>query len=93
MLSVPTPTNVAAWGDNGDSGKSVVVNLLKGLLGRPQGVRFDAFKYAENPLRRNSTFGRVRYLHLGGRAVVCLGGGAELVGRPAPPLHPMRADF
>ncbi|MEU8807297.1 P-loop NTPase fold protein [Streptomyces violaceoruber] len=55
VLSVPTPTNVAVWGPWG-SGKSGVANLLKGLLDRPQSVRFvrfDAFKYAENPLRRN----------------------------------------
>ncbi|MGW0818044.1 KAP family P-loop NTPase fold protein [Streptomyces viridiviolaceus] len=55
VLSVPTPTNVAVWGPWG-SGKSGVANLLKVLLDRPQGVRFvrfDAFKYAENPLRRN----------------------------------------
>ncbi|MFC8001985.1 P-loop NTPase fold protein [Streptomyces olivaceus] len=55
VLSVPTPTNVAVWGPWG-SGKSGVANLLKGLLDSHQGVRFvrfDAFKYAENPLRRN----------------------------------------
>ncbi|MGW4034508.1 KAP family P-loop NTPase fold protein [Streptomyces sp. NPDC004838] len=54
-LSVPTPTNIAVWGPWG-SGKSGVANLLKGCLDRRAGtrfVRFDAFKYAENPLRRN----------------------------------------
>ncbi|WP_369263546.1 P-loop NTPase fold protein [Streptomyces sp. R35] len=54
-LSVPAPTNVAVWGPWG-SGKSGVANLLKGQLQRERDVRFvhfDAFKYAENPLRRN----------------------------------------
>ncbi|MER8199855.1 P-loop NTPase fold protein [Streptomyces microflavus] len=43
------------WGPWG-SGKSGVANLLRGELARDRGVRFvrfDAFKYAENPLRRN----------------------------------------
>ncbi|MFI0821950.1 P-loop NTPase fold protein [Streptomyces sp. NPDC021098] len=55
VLSVPTPTNIAVWGPWG-SGKSGVANLLKELLEQRRGVRFvrfDAFKYAENPLRRN----------------------------------------
>ncbi|MFM9583134.1 KAP family P-loop NTPase fold protein [Streptomyces caniscabiei] len=55
VLSVPTPTNVAVWGPWG-SGKSGVANLLKQRIDRHDGtrfVRFDAFKYAENPLRRN----------------------------------------
>ncbi|WP_340382415.1 P-loop NTPase fold protein [Streptomyces sp. SS7] len=55
VLSVPTPTNIAVWGPWG-SGKSGVANLLKGLLEKQSDVRFvrfDAFKYAENPLRRN----------------------------------------
>lgn len=55
VRSVPTPTNIAVWGPWG-SGKSGVANLLKGLLEKQRGVRFvrfDAFKYAENPLRRN----------------------------------------
>ncbi|CAL9448922.1 hypothetical protein SUDANB58_02410 [Streptomyces sp. enrichment culture] len=55
VLSVPTPTNIAVWGPWG-SGKSGVANLLKGLLEKQRDVRFvrfDAFKYAENPLRRN----------------------------------------
>ncbi|MFD5013746.1 KAP family P-loop NTPase fold protein [Streptomyces chartreusis] len=55
VLSVPTPTNVAVWGPWG-SGKSGVANLLKQRIdrrGRIRFVRFDAFKYAENPLRRN----------------------------------------
>jgi hypothetical protein len=54
-VSVLTPTNIAVWGPWG-SGKSGVANLLAGSLGdRPSVgfVRFDAFKYAENPLRRN----------------------------------------
>ncbi|MEU9271796.1 P-loop NTPase fold protein [Streptomyces sp. NPDC048251] len=55
VLSVPMPTNVAVWGPWG-SGKSGVANLLKQRIDRRDGtrfVRFDAFKYAENPLRRN----------------------------------------
>ncbi|MGW1130291.1 KAP family P-loop NTPase fold protein [Streptomyces griseoluteus] len=55
VLSVATPTNIAVWGPWG-SGKSGVANLLKGLLDKRADVRFvrfDAFKYAENPLRRN----------------------------------------
>ncbi|MBQ0997493.1 P-loop NTPase fold protein [Streptomyces sp. RK62] len=55
VLSVPTPTNVAVWGPWG-SGKSGVANLLKQRIDRRDRirfVRFDAFKYAENPLRRN----------------------------------------
>ncbi|MFE4415495.1 P-loop NTPase fold protein [Streptomyces sp. NPDC056821] len=55
VLSVPMPTNIAVWGPWG-SGKSGVANLLKELLERRRDVRFvrfDAFKYAENPLRRN----------------------------------------
>jgi energy-coupling factor transporter ATP-binding protein EcfA2/DNA-binding transcriptional regulator YbjK len=55
VLSVPTPTNIAVWGPWG-SGKSGVANLLRGLLKKQRDVRFvrfDAFKYAENPLRRN----------------------------------------
>ncbi|MGW7515477.1 KAP family P-loop NTPase fold protein [Streptomyces sp. NPDC054796] len=55
VLSVPTPTNIAVWGPWG-SGKSGVGNLLKALLEKRRDVRFvrfDAFKYAENPLRRN----------------------------------------
>ncbi|MEU0452440.1 MULTISPECIES: P-loop NTPase fold protein [unclassified Streptomyces] len=55
VLSVPTPTNIAVWGPWG-SGKSGIANLLRGLLEAERHVhfvRFDAFKYAENPLRRN----------------------------------------
>ncbi|MFJ9706275.1 P-loop NTPase fold protein [Streptomyces sp. NPDC101234] len=55
VLSVPAPTNIAVWGPWG-SGKSGVANLLKRLLEKQRDVRFvrfDAFKYAENPLRRN----------------------------------------
>ncbi|MGQ4363560.1 P-loop NTPase fold protein [Streptomyces sp. SAS_272] len=55
VLSVPMPTNIAVWGPWG-SGKSGVANLLKGRLEKQRDVRFvrfDAFKYAENPLRRN----------------------------------------
>ncbi|MGW6493433.1 KAP family P-loop NTPase fold protein [Streptomyces sp. NPDC055056] len=55
VQSVATPTNIAVWGPWG-SGKSGVANLLKQRidhLDRTRFVRFDAFKYAENPLRRN----------------------------------------
>ncbi|MGW2046302.1 KAP family P-loop NTPase fold protein [Streptomyces sp. NPDC001858] len=55
VLSVPTPTNIAVWGPWG-SGKSGVANLLQSRLAKQRDVsfvRFDAFKYAENPLRRN----------------------------------------
>ncbi|MFB7830106.1 P-loop NTPase fold protein [Streptomyces sp. NPDC056056] len=55
VRTVPTPTNIAVWGPWG-SGKSGIANLLRGELSKDRGVRFvrfDAFKYAENPLRRN----------------------------------------
>ncbi|GAA1027830.1 MULTISPECIES: P-loop NTPase fold protein [Amycolatopsis] len=51
---VDTPTNIALYGPWG-SGKSGIANLVKGRLHGVKGVRFvrfDAFKYAENPLRR-----------------------------------------
>ncbi len=60
-MSVPTPSNIALYGAWG-SGKSGVGNLVrchlesKGHLdkrGEVAFARFDAFKYAENPLRRN----------------------------------------
>lgn len=60
-MSVPTPSNIALYGAWG-SGKSGVGNLVrchleaKGHLGKRGTIafaRFDAFKYAENPLRRN----------------------------------------
>ncbi|WP_245192083.1 KAP family P-loop NTPase fold protein [Amycolatopsis azurea] len=53
--SVEAPTNIALYGPWG-SGKSGIANLVKGKLQQVKGVRFirfDAFKYAENPLRRN----------------------------------------
>lgn len=53
--SVPTPSNIALYGPWG-SGKSGIANLLEQRLNAVKGVkfvRFDAFKYAENPLRRN----------------------------------------
>lgn len=53
--SVPTPSNIALYGPWG-SGKSGIGNLLATKLKTKSGVkfaRFDAFKYAENPLRRN----------------------------------------
>ncbi|WP_336633662.1 MULTISPECIES: KAP family P-loop NTPase fold protein [unclassified Microbacterium] len=55
VCSVPTPSNVALYGPWG-SGKSGIGNLLASKLKTRNGVRFarfDAFKYAENPLRRN----------------------------------------
>lgn len=55
VTTVPTPTNIALYGPWG-SGKSGIANLLASRLGHRTGiafVRFDAFKYAENPLRRN----------------------------------------
>lgn len=55
VASVPTPSNVALYGAWG-SGKSGVGNLLRVKLkdrNELKFARFDAFKYAENPLRRN----------------------------------------
>lgn len=55
VCSIPTPSNVALYGPWG-SGKSGIGNLLATKLKSERGVRFarfDAFKYAENPLRRN----------------------------------------
>ncbi|MFD7645643.1 P-loop NTPase fold protein [Kitasatospora sp. NPDC059795] len=55
VTTVPTPTNIALYGPWG-SGKSGIANLLASRLRGRSGynfVRFDAFKYAENPLRRN----------------------------------------
>ncbi|MDX2399508.1 P-loop NTPase fold protein [Microbacterium algeriense] len=55
VCSIPTPSNVALYGPWG-SGKSGIGNLLAMKLKTESGVRFarfDAFKYAENPLRRN----------------------------------------
>lgn len=52
---VATPATVSLFGPWG-SGKTGIANLLKEQLGRERKikyVRFDAFKYAENPLRRN----------------------------------------
>ncbi|MCG8924165.1 P-loop NTPase fold protein [Lentzea sp. CC55] len=54
-LTVPTPSNIALYGAWG-SGKSGIANLLQTRLKGHKGVRFvrfDAYKYAENPLRRN----------------------------------------
>jgi hypothetical protein len=54
-LSVPDPSNIALYGPWG-SGKTGIGNLVERLLTRRNDVafaRFDAFKYAENPLRRN----------------------------------------
>ncbi|MGW6793645.1 P-loop NTPase fold protein [Streptomyces chartreusis] len=93
VLSVPTPTNIAVWGPWG-SGKSGVANLLKGLLDKRTDVRFvrfDAFKYAENPLRRNFIIAAATALGIkdakfhedlyGGRVAVKLQFGRNDVGR------------
>ncbi|MFE9766616.1 P-loop NTPase fold protein [Streptomyces sp. NPDC005808] len=93
VLSVPTPTNIAVWGPWG-SGKSGVANLLKGLLDKRKNVRFvrfDAFKYAENPLRRNFIIATATALGIrdakfheelyGGRVAVQLQFGRNDVGR------------
>lgn len=53
--SVPTPSNIALYGPWG-SGKSGIANLLESQLQCKRDirfVRFDAFKYADVPLRRN----------------------------------------
>jgi hypothetical protein len=53
--SVATPSNIALYGPWG-SGKSGIANLLRDALAGASGVRFvrfDAFKYADVPLRRN----------------------------------------
>lgn len=53
--SVPVRSNIALYGAWG-SGKSGIGNLLRADLDMRPGIgfaRFDAFKYAENPLRRN----------------------------------------
>lgn len=62
VRGVRTPTNVALYGPWG-SGKSGIANLLQERLSRPgqddankqkiKFARFDAFKFAEKPLRRN----------------------------------------
>lgn len=93
VLSVPTPTNIAVWGPWG-SGKSGVANLLKSLLDKQEDVRFvrfDAFKYAENPLRRNFIIAAATALGIkdekfheelyGGRVAVRLQFGRNDVGR------------
>lgn len=54
-LSVPDPSNIALYGPWG-SGKSGIGNLVQKQLAQHEEIgfaRFDAFKYAENPLRRN----------------------------------------
>lgn len=53
--TVPVRSNIALYGAWG-SGKSGIGNLLRADLYKRKSVgfaRFDAFKYAENPLRRN----------------------------------------
>lgn len=51
--AIPTPANVAIYGPWG-SGKTSLANLLRTELEGPTCgfVYFDAFKYAEAPLRR-----------------------------------------
>lgn len=54
-VTIPTPSNIALYGPWG-SGKSGIANLLKSKidgLDKVRFVRFDAFKYADVPLRRN----------------------------------------
>ena len=54
-MTVSTPSNVALYGAWG-SGKSGIGKLLEQRLSPIRGIkfaRFDAFKYAQNPLRRN----------------------------------------
>jgi len=53
--TVATPSNIALYGPWG-SGKSGIANLLESKIDGSDGVRFvrfDAFKYADVPLRRN----------------------------------------
>lgn len=55
VLSVPAASNIALYGPWG-SGKSGIGNLLREAVMRQKGAkfaRFDAYKYAETPLRRN----------------------------------------
>ncbi|QZH61019.1 KAP family NTPase [Mycolicibacterium farcinogenes] len=55
VLTVPAASNVALYGPWG-SGKSGIGNLLRDAVTRKKGpkfARFDAYKYAETPLRRN----------------------------------------
>lgn len=53
--TVPTPSNIALYGAWG-SGKSGVGRMLAAATAKERSMRFarfDAFKYAQNPLRRN----------------------------------------
>lgn len=55
VRTVKTPSNIALYGPWG-SGKSGIANLLKAKVDNKDGIRFarfDAFKYAELPFRRN----------------------------------------
>lgn len=55
VKSVNTPSNIALYGPWG-SGKTGIANLLRSKIDHKDGirfVRFDAFKYADVPLRRN----------------------------------------
>lgn len=54
-VTVAMPSNIALYGPWG-SGKSGIGNIIREILSHKKGVRFvrfDAFKYAETPLRRN----------------------------------------
>lgn len=55
VRTIPAPSNVALYGPWG-SGKSGIGNLLREEVAAHKGIRFarfDAFKYAETPLRRS----------------------------------------
>lgn len=55
VQTVPTPSNIALYGAWG-SGKSGIGKMLQSSLPKSKKIRyarFDAFKYAQNPLRRN----------------------------------------
>ena len=55
VVTVPARSNVALYGPWG-SGKSGIGNLVRDAIARSPGTkfaRFDAYKYAETPLRRN----------------------------------------
>jgi KAP family P-loop domain len=70
VMAVPTPNNIALFGAWG-SGKTGIGNLLADELTKrepkPRFVRYDAYKYAETPLRR----------HFLEAVASQLGGGAE----------------
>lgn len=64
VTNVNTPANIALYGPWG-SGKSGIANLLQSKIDHENGmrfVRFDAFKYADVPLRRNFISGLAKEL-------------------------------